>query len=315
MNPERGGAIGPEPAPADRSPTPYTARLAVPGAAAVLSVRDHGGSGPTVLLLHGGPGCPDYLEPVATMLPPDVRAVTFDQRGVGGSTCETGYRLEDYVADIEAIRAHVGAEQVHLLGHSWGGLLAQLYLREHPDRVASLCLLNSSAGVGTHWTDMEREVLSYNRRRAGPLGFAALGAWAAAALLPGPVGDLGTRRIFARVWRQYFSRGETPPAVSRSWLLGVNRLAARRTAQAVRALPAGSLDGLVGWTDLPVLSLYGDRDIYGASVEHLKSRFPAGRHVTIPGSGHLPWLQTPEAFHRVISDFYGTFVPRPDAVA
>ena len=69
-----------------------------------LVVRDTGGAGPVILLLHGGPGCPDYLAPVAAILPPGVRAVTFDQRGVGGSTCAGDYRVEDYVADIDAVR-------------------------------------------------------------------------------------------------------------------------------------------------------------------------------------------------------------------
>ena len=44
-------------------------------------------------------------ESVAAILPPGVRAVTFDQRGVGGSTCAGDYRVEDYVADIDAVRA------------------------------------------------------------------------------------------------------------------------------------------------------------------------------------------------------------------
>src|SRR3954463_10905794 len=98
-----------------------------------LAVRDTGGAGPVILVLHGGPGCPDYLAPVAAMLPPGVRAVTFDQRGVGGSPSACDYRVEDYVADFDAVRAHLGVDHVPLLGHSWGGLLAQLYLARHPD--------------------------------------------------------------------------------------------------------------------------------------------------------------------------------------
>ena len=279
-----------------------------------LVVRDTGGAGPVILLLHGGPGCPDYLAPVAAVLPPGVRAVTFDQRGVGGSTCAGDYRVEDYVADIDAVRAHLGVDQLHLLGHSWGGLLAQLYLAQHPGRVASLCLLNSAAGVGRQWTQTEREVLTHNRRRAGPRGFAALGVWAAATWLPGPAGAHAGRRVFARVWRNYFPQSETPPAADPSWLRGVDRVAARRTAKSIKALPASSLDGL-GSDRLPVLSLYGDGDIYGPSVEHVTTRFPTGQHIVLPGCGHLPWLQAPQDFQHSITQFYDVAIQREARVS
>jgi proline iminopeptidase len=285
--------------------------IRVCGTGARLAVRDTGGAGPVILLLHGGPGCPDYLAPVAATLPPGFRAVTFDQRGVGGSTCAGDYRVEDYVADIDAVRAHLGVDRLHLLGHSWGGLLAQLYLAQHPGRVASLCLLNSAAGVGRQWTQTEREVLTHNRRRAGPRGFAALGVWAATSCLPGPAGALAARRLFARVWRNYFPQGETPPAADPSWLRGVNRVAARRTAKSIRALPSSSLDGLDS-DRLPVLSLYGDSDIYGRSTEHLTTRFPTGQNIVLPGCGHLPWLQAPEDFQQSITQFYDVAIqPEP----
>jgi proline iminopeptidase len=235
--------------------------------------------------------------------------VTFDQRGVGGSTCAGDYRVEDYLADIDAVRVHLGVDRVHLLGHSWGGLLAQLYLSRHPGRVASLCLLNSAAGVGRQWTQTEREVLAYNRRRAGTGGFAALGTWAAMAWLPGPVGAHAARRVFARVWRNYFPDGDTAPAADPSWLRGVNPVAARRTARSVKALPASSLDGL-GNDALPVLSLYGDSDIYGPSAGHVAARFPTARHVLLPGCGHLPWLQAPRDFRDAITRFYDAAIRR-----
>jgi proline iminopeptidase len=290
----------------DHSSTGTRMRYSIPVAGALLAVREHGGSGPVVLLLHGGPGCPDYLEPVTRLLPPGLRAVTFDQRGVGGSSCEGDYRVEDHVADVEAVRLHLGAERVHLLGHSWGGLLAQLYTREHPEHVASLCLLNSSAGVGEEWAATEREVVAHNRRRSGRTGFAALGAWAAATYLPGALGELAGRRVFARVWRNYFPSGSTPPPADPSWLRGVNRVAAHRTAHAVRNAPASILD-IPGTSPVrPVLSLYGDADIYGPSIKAVQARFPDGRHLVLRECGHLPWLQAPDALARSLAEFYGS---------
>jgi proline iminopeptidase len=73
--------------------------------------------------------------------------VTYDQRGVGGSTAPpadpTHYELADYVEDLEAVRRAVGADQVHLLGHSWGGIVAMRYAVVHPEKVRSLILVGS----------------------------------------------------------------------------------------------------------------------------------------------------------------------------
>jgi len=102
---------------------PVTVRVQSQGAE--LAVRDFGGQGEVVVLLHGGPGVPDYLRPVAEMLEPRYRAVTFDQRGVGSSVAsQHRFELEDYLGDLDAVRQRLGVASVHLFGHSWGGLLA-----------------------------------------------------------------------------------------------------------------------------------------------------------------------------------------------
>jgi proline iminopeptidase len=98
-----------------------------------LTVFIHQGAGKTILLLHGGPGVPDYLEPVAAMLAPRYRVARYDQRGVGKSLALNGsYSLEEHLADLDAVRSYLGVPQLHLFGHSWGGLLAQLYWSKHP---------------------------------------------------------------------------------------------------------------------------------------------------------------------------------------
>ncbi len=80
------------------------------------------GEGPeTVFLLHGGPGVPDYLEPVAVLLAPHLRVVRYDQRGTGCSA--DGFRefgLDSQVEDLEAIRVALGCDRIRLFGHSWG---------------------------------------------------------------------------------------------------------------------------------------------------------------------------------------------------
>jgi pimeloyl-ACP methyl ester carboxylesterase len=70
--------------------------------------------------------------------------VTYDQRGVDRSSEPSGgYALLKYVADLEAVRKAVGAEKVHILGHSWGGIVALRYATVHPQRVRSIVLMGS----------------------------------------------------------------------------------------------------------------------------------------------------------------------------
>jgi len=99
--------------------------------------------GKPVVYLHGGPGggCNAnfrrYFDPAA------YRIVLFDQRGCGRSTPHAS--LEDNttwhsVADINALREHLGIEQWQVFGGSWGSTLALAYAQTHPDQVSELVL-------------------------------------------------------------------------------------------------------------------------------------------------------------------------------
>lgn len=111
------------------------------------------GSGDRVLLgLHGGPGGSggDYLEPLHRLAGPDRTVVTFDQLGTGASELpphDYEWTVARAVADVDAVRRHLAAERVDLLGHSWGGMLALQYALDHPDHLGRLVLSNTAAGT------------------------------------------------------------------------------------------------------------------------------------------------------------------------
>ncbi|WP_418953050.1 alpha/beta fold hydrolase [Streptomyces katrae] len=69
---------------------------------------------------------------------PGRRLILLGLRGTGGSAIpadESPYRVDHQVADVEALRVHLGLERMDVLAHSAGGNLAQLYAAAHPDRV------------------------------------------------------------------------------------------------------------------------------------------------------------------------------------
>jgi len=106
--------------------------------------REAGGrrGGAPLLILHGGPGAPhDYLEPLEALA--DQRPVIFyDQLGCGNSDKPENpslWTIDRYVNELERIRDALRLDKVHILGQSWGSMLATDYmLSRRPEGVLSL---------------------------------------------------------------------------------------------------------------------------------------------------------------------------------
>src|SRR2546430_823730 len=106
------------------------------------------GSGPRVVVLHGGPGAHhDYLLPQYDLLAKRRELFYYDQRGGGQSPVsrDTPVGWWEHVADLDALRLHLGTERLTLCGYSWGGLLAVLYLLEHPEHIERLALVSPAS--------------------------------------------------------------------------------------------------------------------------------------------------------------------------
>jgi len=110
------------------------------------------GTGPAVVLLHGGPGCYDYLagSVLADWLAEAHTVCSYDQRGCRNSSSEGPFTIEANVADLEAVRLQLHADRITILGHSAGAFLALFYAVAHPTRVDRLILL-SPAGLKGDW--------------------------------------------------------------------------------------------------------------------------------------------------------------------
>jgi proline-specific peptidase len=121
--------------------------------------RRAGHGGIPLLTLHGGPGCGhDYLEPLER-LATDRSVIFYDQLGCGKSDQPDDrslWRIERFVAEVDAVRQVLGLDQIHLLGHSWGGWLAIEYMLSHPQGVASLILASTSASVSQFISETTR---------------------------------------------------------------------------------------------------------------------------------------------------------------
>ena len=107
-----------------------------------MRTREYGTSGPAVVVLHGGPGAPGYMAPVARRLADSFRVLEPLQRGSGAEPLT----VARHVADLhELVASRCGDARPALVGHSWGAMLALAYSAAHPSEVASLALI----GCGT----------------------------------------------------------------------------------------------------------------------------------------------------------------------
>lgn len=121
-----------------------------------------GAPGPagTLLTLHGGPGAThDYLLSLADMVAHGYEVVFYDQLGCGRSDLardESEYAVDRDVADLEEFRRALGIERMHLLGSSYGGLLAIAYALAHPEPLRTLTIASGLASVPLTVREMAR---------------------------------------------------------------------------------------------------------------------------------------------------------------
>ncbi|ARQ71422.1 alpha/beta fold hydrolase [Streptomyces marincola] len=121
-----------------------------------LAVRDHGGSGSPVLLLHGLGGTLLHWDAVAPRLTGAHRVVSMDLRGHGLSG-DGPWEWEAVLDDVRAVIDHVGLDAPVLVGHSLGGMVAVRWALRHPDGpgIVNLDGLRSAETAPRHYAGIE----------------------------------------------------------------------------------------------------------------------------------------------------------------
>jgi proline iminopeptidase len=247
-------------------------------------------SGDVLVATHGGPGMSsDYMAGLERLAGPDLAVVRYDQRGTGRSSSppETSdsYSFEHYVADLEAVRERVGAEQVHLFGHSWGGVLAMRYATAHPERVRSIALMGSGApSIAAALAGQENRVQR-------------IAALQQEGLIPAQVASV------VDILPSYFSdpRFEMPDELRHA---SYNPVVERLTWSALGEYDFTAEAALL---EQPVLVLWGEDDPFGvqmaeatvAALSNARVEF-----VLLEGCGHF-WHECPDAFYAHLSEFLG----------
>lgn len=251
---------------------------------------------PPVILLHGGPGLWDYLEPVASMLDDLTVVHRFDQRGCGGSDpsdLQTMGRLQD---DIDELRRYWGHERIVVLGHSFGARLALTYAAAYPQHVVKVCHL-SGVGLG----DWRTPYFEERDRRLTPEQVERLTALQASR---SPEEETEFRVLSwvtdhadrEHAW-QWASEDAAVPHP-------INFAANRALATEINACSNEDLITLAAGLPMPVWLVHGTGDPRPASaVRALAKHIPQHELRLIEGAGHSPWREQPDAFRQVLEEF------------
>lgn len=246
------------------------------------------GRGPAVVLLHAFPLNASMWSAQREALAGSYRVICPDQRGFGGT--QLGHdiedpRLDDVADDVVAMLDARKVGTFVLGGLSMGGYVAMALLRRHPERVSALVLADTKA------TADPPEAAANRLRIAEAVVEAGNSALLLDEVLPKLVGAT-TKERRPMVQGRVKALVERAPAYAVSWA---------QRAMAARPDSTETLKGI----DVPALVIRGDEDELSseADTEAMAAALPNATLVTIPASGHLTAVETPEEFNAALLEF------------
>jgi len=261
------------------------------------------GSGEPLVCHPGGPGMPAAVFEDLAGLDRGRTLVLLDPRGVEGSDAAPTYELEDYAADLEELRAHLGLESIDLFGHSAGGFMSMTYAATRPERVSRLVVCGSFA----RFSDESRQAFGQflAERESDPQFAEAVAARRAREENP-PEDEGELARLALLGLPLLFGRyGEREQAfIQRAAKTSGGYHIPALTYFNQRVAPTFDLRPLLPRIQAPTLVLTGELDPWGAgAASELAALIPDTRVVILPEVGHMPWIEDPERFRAEVLSF------------
>ena len=264
------------------------------------------GVGPVCIAHSGGPGIFwDYLRMPA--LEEHLTVVYPEPIGTGASgrlpAHPHGYTRARYSRFLAALIEHLGVPEVHLLGHSHGGFVAQYHALHHPDRVAGAILYDSAPVTGPeHGAEAMRKVQEFAARHAGNPGLPeVVGAFQGIPTISDDAQMTAVARgifpaYFADFWGREDEFGPARAAVTATYISGLDD-----------DLTPDVIDDRadLGSLTVPALVLVGRHDVICGVrwAEELHELVPGSELVIFENSGHFGHLEEPEAFAKAVTAF------------
>jgi L-proline amide hydrolase len=255
-----------------------------------------------LLALHGGPGSTHHYFGPLERLGSERPVVVYDQIGCGSSDRrpDIEWSVAVFREEVAAVRSHLGLERIHLLGTSWGGMLALEHLLSGAEGIASLILSSTLASID-QWA-AEQVVL---RNALPPAVLEVLDRHERAGTYDDPEYEHAMEAYFDR----HFYRGPKP----RHELERMNAEKARDVYRAMQGPNEWTVTGaLRGWDvrnrlgeiDRPTLVIRGRHDMCTDSIAATLVRgIRNAREIVLEESSHTPVLEETERYLEAVSAF------------
>ena len=238
------------------------------------------GSGPVVLLLHGlGSSSWSWRHQLAD-LAPDHHAVAWDAPGYGTSIDpDEGWSVGDYAVALAGFVAELELSEVHLVGHSMGGVIALTFCREHQNVLSSLMLVDSYCGGASRPASDSARVL----RRIE--GF-----------------KTHSREEFARLRVQNLLGPDASEALVEEAVRIMSGLRSPAYEIANLALLEADVREVLAEVRVPTSVVCGEHDSVTPVDEsrRLADGIPGAVLSVLPGAGHLANQEQPERFNSLL---------------
>lgn len=266
---------------------------------------ERAGEGPPLVVLPGGPGWgAGYLrDELTTLLSDRLHLFFHDQRGTGHSTgTEHAERLNvsTFVADLDAVREFLSLDRLHLLGHSFGGLLAMHYAAARPARAGSLVLVDPDPASAAYWRAF-REIVARRRPAGDRREMAAIEATTGWSVDPA----LSERHTAVHL-RAYFGRRDAASQLRLRLDRTVLKNASVTGAAVRRDLGDYDIHEALGRIRCPVLIITGTESVFPAeAMDALHKRIGNAHLVRLSGVGHFPYMEAARDFRREVLHFHG----------
>jgi pimeloyl-ACP methyl ester carboxylesterase len=244
-----------------------------------------------VVFVHGNPGPMDDWEELAPAVAAFARVVAMDMPGYGRAEHPRrfDYTIEGYAKYLGALLEHLSVERAHLVLHDFGGAWGLRWALDHPDRLASLTLVNAGVVEGYRWHTFAR---IWQTPVLGELAQLTTTAW-------------GTHRVLNRM---------NPRPLPRSFIDRVMRYADWGHKRAVLKLYRASKNLAKSFPDLadapfaralPTCVIWGAGDPFIAVefAEKQKRYFPLAEVHVLPGLGHWPFIDDAGAVRGPLVEF------------
>ncbi len=307
----------------------FAAAAGKPDAAAVYPVQeqfvDAGGvliytvslgRGDPLVILHGGPGAShDYFLPYLLPLARHNRLVFIDERGSGKSEKledPAGYTVEAMVEDTEAVRQALGLGKINLLGHSYGGVLAQAYALKYQANLAHLVLCSTF-----HSTKAMNDVFVAMKAKMAPELRLRIESMEADGLF-GHGKDYEknryTNNYMIAAWGEgyfpYLYQNRPDPnydpvqSGNTSWDLYREMWGSHGEYVIDGNLASVEYAGRLPSIKVPTLITAGDHDECDPSLSRaMNGLIPGSKLVVLPKSGHMTFVDQPGLFARAVDEF------------